>query len=26
LQPMVALAVKYGGIKSFAAEELFFKG
>jgi NitT/TauT family transport system substrate-binding protein len=25
LQPMIALAVKYGGIKPFAAEDLFFK-
>ena len=25
LQPMIALAAKYGGIKPFAAEDLFFK-
>lgn len=26
LQPMIALAAKYGGIKPFAAEDVFFKG
>jgi hypothetical protein len=25
MQPMVALAAKYGGIKPFPAEDLFFK-
>jgi NitT/TauT family transport system substrate-binding protein len=26
LQPMIALAAKYGGIKPFAAEDVFFRG